>query len=142
MEDSVVVVVRIDGKLLRHSGVFVFDSFQTLGLVSFSLQESLFSFLVGAFAVFEPIFLLFLLDMVVFFDSLVIGCLEGESALSFVHGSLLLLLDNSLLLPLILLLDVCFFQVLNSLLMLFDVLVLSESIPQLPLFGDLILSES
>ena len=109
MEDSVVVVVRIDGELLRHSGVLVFDSFQTLGLVSFSLQESLFSFLVGAFAVLEPIFLLFLLDLVMFFDCLVIGCLEGESALSFVQGSLLLLLNNALLLPFILLLDVGFF---------------------------------
>ncbi len=109
MEHCVVVMVRIDGKLLRHSGVLVFDGFQTLGLVSLSLQESLFSLLVGAFAVFKPIFLLLLLDLVLFFDSLIIGCLEGESALSFVHCSLLLLLDNALLLPFILLLDVCFF---------------------------------
>ena len=77
-----------------------------------------------------------------FLDGLVICCLEGESALSFVQGSLLLLLNNALLLPLIELLDVGLLQCLDGLLLLLDVLVLAEGVPQLPLFGDLVLSES
>ena len=89
----------------------------------------MFSLLVCLFAVFEPIFLLFLLDMVVFFDSLVIGCLEGESALSFMQGSLLLLLNNSLLLPLVELLDVGLLQCVDGLFLLLDVLVLAEGVP-------------
>ena len=102
----------------------------------------MFSLLVCLFAVFEPILFLLLLDLVVFLDCLVIRCLEGESALSFVQGSLLLLLNNALLLPLIELLDVGLLQCLDGLFLLLDVLVLAEGIPQLSLFGDLVLSES
>ena len=122
-------MVRIDGQLLGNCGVFVLDGFQSFGLVSLSLQQSLFSLLVCLFAVFEPILLLFLFDLVVLLYCLVIRCLECESALSFVEGSLLLLLNNALLLPLVELLDVGLLQCLDGLFLLLDVLVLAEGVP-------------
>ena len=122
-------MVRINGQLLRNCGVLVLDGFQPFGLVALTLEQGLFSLLVCLFAVFEPILLLLLFDLVVLLDRLIICCLQGESALSFMQGSLLLLLNNSLLLPLVELLDVGLLQCLDGLFLLLDVLVLAEGVP-------------